>query len=297
MKNNNKITIFYILLLVFCALLGSNEKKLINNLIDTETERSNLTNISNDTVNDLYNDTLVCVNGKLNINGNLNDNDFGVSVKTSKLVRIVEMYQWKEVNNKYKQVWSSELYNISDNEYNNPDTMPYSSTTYYASDVMLGEFRLSFEQIDSLETNKFFNDYDYEKISELGYTISDNYITNSNDINNPNIGDIRISFKYNDYEDVTVLATQNNNTFDTYITSNGEELNMVVEGIKEGEDLLNLNPLLVWITRIISIIGIMFSYILSPKYNFKKSILYGILTSILLISIPWLCYFVFFKIL
>lgn len=297
MKNNNKITIFYILLLVFCALLGFNEKKLINNLIDTETERSNLTNISNDTVNDLYNDTLVCVNGKLNINGNLNDNDFGVSVKTSKLVRIVEMYQWKEVNNKYKQVWSSELYNISDNEYNNPDTMPYSSTTYYASDVMLGEFRLSFEQIDSLETNKFFNDYDYEKISGLGYTISDNYITNSNDINNPNIGDIRISFKYNDYEDVTVLATQNNNTFDTYITSKGEELNMVVEGIKEGEDLLNLNPLLVWTTRIISIIGIMLSYILSPKYNFKKSILYGILTSILLISIPWLCYFVFFKIL
>lgn len=295
MKNYTKETFFYILLLVFSSLLGFNEKKLIDNLIDTETERINLTNISSDTVNDLYNDTLVCVNGKLNINGSLNDDDFGVSIKTSKLTRIVEMYQWKEVDNKYKKVWSSELYNNSNNEYNNPDTMPYGSTTYYASDVMIGEFRLSFEQIDSLETNKYYIDYDYEKISGLGYTISGNYITNSNDIKNPNIGDIRISFKYNDYEDVTVLATQNNNTFDTYITSGGEELNMVVSGIKEGEDLLSLNPLEIWIIRIISVIGIFISYILSPKYDFKKSISYGILTSILLISIPWLCYFVFFK--
>ena len=52
-----------------------------------------------------------------------------------------------------------------------------------------------FEQLNNLDANKYFDEFNQNIISSLGYVIHGKYITNSSDINNPKIGDIRISFK------------------------------------------------------------------------------------------------------
>lgn len=311
MKNKKGIIFGLIIVIVSVILLFMNENKYINIYKSTQIERDNLTDIENDMVNDLYEDSLVCVSGKININETLTDSKFGVSVKSPKLVRIVEMYQYKQNGNKYSKVWSSELFDTSySEEYKNPISMPYSSTSYFASDVKVGVFRLSFEQLSNLDTNKYYDEFNQNIIKSLGYVINDKYITNSSDINNPKIGDIRISFKYNDYKDITVLALQKSDTFETYNSSNGENINVVINGIKTGNEVLdnisNNNKLLLWGIRVILSITIMIGFILIFN-NFKKlnkkvillgsvnntlviSIILSISLCVLVISIPYLFY-------
>ena len=84
---------------------------------------------------------------------------------------------------------------------------------------MIGAFKLSFEQLNNLDANKYFDEFNQNIISSLGYVIHGKYITNSSDINNPKIGDIRITFKYNDYKEMSVLAVQKSNTFESYNSS------------------------------------------------------------------------------
>lgn len=311
MRKRKGILFGIIIVIVSITLLYLNESKYINIYKSTQVERDNLSNIENDMVNDLYEDSLVCVSGKVSVNETLSDSKFGVSVKAPKLVRVVEMYQYKPVGDKYTEVWSDELFDTSYNEeYKNPVSIPYSSTSYYASEVMIGAFRLSFEQLSNLDTDKYFNEFNQSIISSLGYVIHDNYITNSSDINNPKIGDIRISFKYNDYKEMSVLALQKSDTFETYNSSNGENINVVVNGIKTGNEVLdeisNNNQLLLWISRVVLTVISMFGILLilnnlkklnkkvillgHVKNIFITSILLSICLSLLVISIPYLFY-------
>ena len=221
------------------------------------------------------------------------------------------MYQYKPVCDKYTEVWSDELFDTSYNEeYKNPVSIPYSSASYYASEVMIGAFRLSFEQLSNLDTDKYFNEFNQSIISSLGYVIHDNYITNSSDINNPKIGDIRISFKYNDYKEMSVLAVQKLGTFESYNSSDGTVINKTVNGIKTGEEILdeisNNNQLLLWISRVVLTVLSMFGILLilnnlkklnkkvillgHVKNTFITSILLSICLSLLVISIPYLFY-------
>lgn len=311
MRKKKGIIFGIIIVIVSITLLYLNENKYINIYKSTQIERDNLSNIENDMVNDLYEDSLVCVSGKVSVNETLSDTKFGVSVKTPKLVRVVEMYQYKPVGNKYTKVWSNELFDTSYNEkYKNPISMPYSSTSYYASEVMIGAFKLSFEQLNNLDANKYFDEFNQNIISSLGYVIHGKYITNSSDINNPKIGDIRITFKYNDYKEMSVLAVQKSNTFESYNSSNGTVINKTVDGIKTGEEILdelsNNNQILLWISRVVLTVISMFGVLLIlnnlkklnkkvmllgyVKNTFITSILLSICLSLLVISIPYLFY-------
>ena len=104
MRKKKGILFGIIIVIVSITLLYLNESKYINIYESTQVERDNLSNIENDMINDLYEDSLVCVSGKVSVNETLSDSKFGVSVRTPKLVRVVEMYQYKPVGNKYTKV-------------------------------------------------------------------------------------------------------------------------------------------------------------------------------------------------
>ena len=97
---------------------------------------------------------------------NIVDSTFSVGTKTAKLTRIVEMYQWEEEEHTssesdtksytYTKKWSSEKINSSnfyESGHSNNVSMPYNSESFYASDVFIGEFKLSQNQIKALNTN------------------------------------------------------------------------------------------------------------------------------------------------
>ena len=72
-----------------------------------------------------------------------------------------------------------------------------------------------------------------------GYQISGDYITNSKNIDSPEVGDIRISYTYSPDKNISVLAKQKNNTFDYYVTKNKSKVNITLSGIKTGSEIID----------------------------------------------------------
>lgn len=123
--------------------------------------RSNLNNKINEVKSTIVdknnNDKLVFMNGYLILNKDLEDKEFNVSVRTSKLERIVEVYQYKENREddetySYETDWYSELIDSSvfkNDGFDNPTSMKYENKTYY-NDTYLGAFKLDDKEIDDL---------------------------------------------------------------------------------------------------------------------------------------------------
>ena len=145
--------------------------------------------------------------------------------------------------------------------------MPYKSLNIIAKNAKLGVFNVSEDQLKQLSTNKSYTEFSY---IPSGYKKNGNYITNSTDVNNPKIGDIRISFVYSDSENISILAMQKDNTLVDYTTDKGVNINYITEGIKSSEEMISNiekgNNTLKWILRaiglFIEILG--FGFILSP---------------------------------
>ena len=97
-----------------------------------------------------------------------------------------------------------------------------------------------------------------------------NYYSNAEDINNPNIGDVRVSFVYNDSTDISVLAVQTGETFTKYTSSYGKSESRLMDGIHSGKEMIEAikkeNNMLKWILRAAGALAVIigFATILKP---------------------------------
>ena len=177
----------------------------------------------------------------------------------------------------------------------------------------MGEFILPESLLKTLSTKK------EKKTSELeeefnneieGYNIDGKYITDSSNIDKPEIGDIRVSFKYNDADSVSVLAVQTSDTLTEYTSKNGTKIYRLKEGIHQGDaiiqDLTDENQTLKWILRLVGALLVIFGIgaFLSPLSKLTGfipivgnvvsfatalvSFLLGTAISLIVIAIAWL---------
>lgn len=265
---------------------------------------------------------LVVTNGKINlINDMIYDQDFNVGVKTAKLVRTVEMYQWSEKcedseNGKetctYTKNWSNTI--IDDTNFEsghvNPDTMPYSSSELYMSNVNLGEYILDVNLLQQLSTNKKYTDLDEKVAKSKDLNIIDGMFTTYEEENKPEIGDVRISFLYNDASDISVMGVQSENKFVKFSPEGTNyEILELRESILNGKEFINelssANSVKTWIFRLIGTLLMIFgilsilsfiSYLASfiPFLGkivvngvFIVSLLVGTSLSLFVIAISW----------
>ena len=266
---------------------------------------------------------VVCVSGKLQIlSGEVKDTTFSLSLNTTQIYRKVEMYQWEEEEKNsddrteytYKKVWSEKIIDSSkfyDASYQNPYTMRYTSQSFDAKDVKLGKYNMGAQQIIDLSTPDSYTDFSNINIP-YGFKENDKYITNSSSPLNPQVGDIRISFYYNNSDTATVLAKQQGNGFADFESATGVKINKAVNGIKTKEDMVNKmqsdNKLFTWIIRIVLVIVeiIGFSLLFSPIIRLTSWIpvagratrtvssligfLLGIVVSFVCMAIAWVAY-------
>ena len=261
------VIIGIILIIAGIILIFWNEKNNVKNIAMIDELNEVAIDISSTNIDSSNDNKLVAVSGKLELNGNLNDNIFGVKVLTAKLVRTVEMYQWSEScssdsnNNKnctYSKTWNSTIIDSTKFEqsgYNNPTYMSYESSTSVAASAKLGDFNITNEQLKSLSADTKYNNFSF---LPSGYKQNGSYVTNSSDLNNPEIGDIRISFTYNNSENISVLAKQNGNNLVDYETEDGKLINHVSSGIKNASQIINEiengNNILKWILRAVGLL-------------------------------------------
>ena len=273
-----------LLLLIFGVIfLGNNEKANVNNIKDVKELRSNIIDISSKEINKKNDSKLVALSGKLNYGENgVVDSLFNVSASSPKLKRIVEMYQWvedkKETDDKvtysYSKEWSTKI--IDSSEFNtttgheNKTEMPYEEIIFVVDeDLKVGEFTLINSFKDLISVSDDYKNYENVVLPE-GYTINNEYITNSVNVLEPQVGDIRVSYKVANYSDVSVIGKQIGDEIGAYDTKTNSSIIKLYKGTKNANQMINSiessNKASKWIKRVIGTLLIIFgvSLVLGP---------------------------------
>ena len=295
MKKVIKYIVGVLLILCSMLLVGYSEYNIIKVLMNRDSLNNKINEVKSTIVDKNNNDKLVFMNGYLILNKDLEDSEFNVSVRTSKLERIVEVYQYKETREddetySYETDWYSELIDSSvfkNDGFDNPTSMKYKNKTYY-NDTYLGAFKLDDKEIDDLGLNSRYLDLDSEFASKNGFNISNEYYTTSKDIDFPEVGDIRISFRYNNSSSVSVIAKQNNNKFDDYKLNNIIINKIYSEKLTKDEVIKNIYPLKIVINIVMIVISLMLSIIGFKLIN--KKIINSIILCLFFITVMYVTY-------
>lgn len=295
MKKVVKYIVGVLLILCSMLLIGYSEYNIIKVLMNRDSLNNKTIEVKSTIVDKNNNGKLVFMNGYLILNKDLEDKDFNVKVRTSKLERIVEIYQYKEIKEddetySYETDWYNELIDSSkfkNSEYKNPSDIKYKSEVYY-NDVFLGAFKLNNKEIDDLGLNSRYLDLNSEFASKNGFNISNEYYTTSKDIDFPEVGDIRISFRYNNSNSASVIAKQSNNMFEDYKLNNTLINKIYNEKLTKEEVIDNIYPLKIVLYVTMIVLSLILSIVGFKLIN--KKIIASINLSIFTITIMFITY-------
>ena len=262
MNKGNGVFGGIIILLIGIALLWWNEGNNVSNIQSVNEGYKKYTDVSSKKVDSKYDGKLVATHGKLTVNGEITDDEFGVKTSSAVLKRTVEMYQWEESceddNCTYKKVWSDI---VIDSEYfkkeghDNLSDMPYESQTFTSESAYLGAYNLPEDLLKRLPAEHKIKDLNSDTANSLSMTINGRYYTNVNSEEGAKIGDIRVSFNDNNSKTLSVLAMQTDDSFKVYKAKKGKDLYRIYEGTYDGNDMLTMiskqNKRMLWLWRVV----------------------------------------------
>lgn len=296
--NSFKGILFGVVLIIgSIVLLFYNENRSINQTLALEEMQSKIVTLPNSNYDAKYEKNPVLVYGEVKPIKPLEDTLFGVKSNGLILKRNVQMYQWREKTSStteeklggstetkttydYVKVWSSTAINSSSFKYpqghHNPP-MIYSGATYI-TDAKMGEFYLSTTVISHFNTANSFNGLSNmpEKVGEL--TNYKSFLYKGVDPNNPEIGDIKITYSEAPRGAYTIVGMEQGRALVPYKTENGKSLLFVRSGQVSADQIFqeefNLNSMITWLLRglglVLMFIG--FMLIMGPLSTLAKVI-------------------------
>jgi hypothetical protein len=222
---------------------------------------------------------LVHTSGNLS-GGQLADGEFQIRSQAVRLVRKVEMYQWKEerrTENRsnaggsqtrtttytYERTWSNQP--ISSQNFRQRDghqnpAMPVTGRTETASGAMLGAFRAD-SRVIGLFGSSSERRLDVAQAQLAAFQsrfgnraqINDGGVYVGSDPGNPQIGDLRISYSILPEGLASIVARQNGESFGPYAASNGREVFLGATGVRTAQELYQgaheTNRIVTWVLR------------------------------------------------
>lgn len=200
MNNIIKVFIGFILFLASFVLLSWNEGNNARNIATASYMMKNAVQIEPTNTNNT--NSLIALTGAATTKDFLQDTNIKMP-DTLVLERTVEMYQWEESDGtdsngntsyNYNKIWSEariDSDSFHDKKYRNPK-FPIESDSFYAQNVKLGEFDLTNYQIEKIVPEKEFTELPENK----HYTVVNGEYFSGKDFQNPEIGDVLISYSY-----------------------------------------------------------------------------------------------------
>lgn len=221
---------------------------------------------------------LIHISGDLKAGAKLNDPEFGVTSNGVRMVRHVEMSQWREDSRSetrknlggseettttytYKPEWSDKP--IDSSRFRQPDghqnpQMRYSGRDFVANDATLGVFNAGPDVLRKLSANTRL-DVDPSIASAVTRnttqtaSVADGRIYLGNNPGQPRVGDYRISYRIVPAGEASVVARQSGSDLTGYQTHAGDTILLAERGavsapemFKEAQDH---NRVLTWILR------------------------------------------------
>jgi len=238
---------------------------------------------------------LVHVTGTTTISGPVEDPLFGISAEAIKLARNVEMYQWTESEKSetqkklgggeetvttytYDKKWSSTLADSSQfhspDGHANPPEMPIESGTFVAADVMVGDFVLPealVDRIDNFKPLPVGSDDTKNLSAELEdltkVTGGKFYI--GQDPKQPAVGDMRVEFEVADPGPISIIAQQNEDTFEPYSVKGLHDIYLLETSIVSAPAMFETakqgNIFFTWLLRLVGFLMMLFGLLLIVK--------------------------------
>lgn len=223
-----------------------------------------------------YDGKLVHVSGKAVTDEIVSDPEFEVAVNAIKLQRKVEMYQWTENKQRktkkklgggektvtkysYSKSWSSSLISSSNfkkpSGHQNPDSMAYQSEEFVASEVFLGEFKLSRSLVGKINKSSILPVADLANIEGFTDAVFHGHgIYFGDNPSSPQIGDLRITYHIVAPTEVSIVSRQIAQSFEPYRAKAGGTINMLNLGIVGAENMFQQahqsNVMWTWILRV-----------------------------------------------
>lgn len=226
---------------------------------------------------------LIFTTGDMRSRSQVGDDEFQVRSQAVRLERRVEMYQWKEEQKtesrsntggsqtrtttySYERVWSDRPIDSSRfrqrDGHQNP-RMPLNGRTQTSQDTTIGAFaadervinlfgsgamrRLDMTQEALAPFNQRFNNR--ARVSEGSVYVGD-------DAANPQIGDMRITYRILPEGPVSIVGRQVGRGFGPYIANNDRQVFLAETGIKTAQELYThaheANSMITWILRLVA---------------------------------------------
>ncbi len=289
MNSIKGVAVGFIMFLASFPLLWINEGCAVRTARSLEEGQGAVVSVPSDKVEAGNEGKLVHLTGLASTEDTVKDLDFGVGAKGIRLERKVEMYQWDESSRSrssrrvggsrttsktytYKKEWSEKRIdskNFRHQEgHENPPTMAYRSNKFTAGNVTMGAFKLSSALVDmmsggeslSVDASTLPEAFKAKAVAHAG-----GYYLGA-DAANPQIGDMRVSFKLVKPRDVSVIARQIRDSFEEYPTQAGEALLMLDMGTQSSEAMFQAahaaNALRTWILRAVGFFVMFFGLML-----------------------------------
>lgn len=262
-------------------------------LKQTAQEVRSIANAPIDPQNDLH---VVHFSGEATTKDILKDPFLNISENAIRLLRKVEMFQWKEESEtksednlggsqtktttyNYHQDWFSDVINSSRFHepagHQNPNSIPITSATWQAQQVMVGDFKLPKQLIGQIEglTNVNLDKVDKTNLQTVLHgTVSQygDYIYVGENPRQPAVGDLRISETMALPQMVSIIAQQRGKTLQAYVPPAGKPVALLVSGEQSPQDMiqnaLRENNIRTWLIRAATLLALFigFALILQP---------------------------------
>ncbi|TLD68826.1 hypothetical protein FEM03_21065 [Phragmitibacter flavus] len=198
---------------------------------------------------------LVHVSGPATTTVALVDEVFGVTQQGLRLVREVEMYQWRENSRAgsssqeegsdektksgkrygYEKVWSDSLIRSAEFDHveghENPTQMRYRAEKWLAGDAMLGAFRLPVGLVEKVPGMEKLWVTEGDVTWEGGdVKFADGMVYLGASVTEPKVGDLRVGWSVVRTGEVSVVAKQVGGSFSPYGTRSGSDVELVERG-------------------------------------------------------------------
>jgi hypothetical protein len=271
-----------ILVLVAFPLLFWNEGRAVQTAKSLKEGASAVVTVAADSIDGAHDGKLVHLTGEAAAEGALADDLLGVQVEGAlKLRRVVEMYQWREREERetrrqtggseetittytYEQVWSNSVIDSSRFEksaqYTNPGQMPFEDLERVAEPIRIGAFILGeplVAQLRDFEAHRLTADSisPAEAITsdDRPFQVHDGTAYLAQAPTSPSIGDLRIRYEVVSPHTASVIARQAGDRLERYQTNAGDALAMVKRGNHDADTMFaeaaKANTVLTWILR------------------------------------------------
>ena len=277
------------------VLLGWNEGRAVQTERALDEGAGVVVEVSADTVDPANDGDLIHVSGDTTVGGPVSDGSWPVSAEALRLIRNVEMYQWRETSRsetrtrlgggeetvttyEYDRVWSDTRQDSSSfrqpSGHQNPD-FPVEAASFTADDARLGAFRLDdriIEQVGSGESLTFDDETQQALRDRAGSraTVSVSEVYLGDNPSSPQVGDTRVSYEVVRPGDISVVAAQSGDGFSEYRADNGGTILLVSDGRVPAAEMFegaqSANRVLLWILRGVGLFALIagFGLILRP---------------------------------